>query len=118
MGTFYVTIQVADRFRERYVNVDALVDTGSSYTSLPEGMLDELAIERDEIRQFELADNRIVEYPLGETRVRVEGREKTVPVVFAPDDTMPLVDATTLEILGLGIDPILGKLVPVNALRK
>ena len=81
-------------------------------------MLDELAIERDEIRQFELADNRIVEYPLGETRVRVEGREKTVPVVFAPDDTMPLVGAITLEILGLNIDPILGKLVPVNALRK
>ena len=28
MGTFYVTIQVADRFRERYVNVDAMIDTG------------------------------------------------------------------------------------------
>ena len=41
MGTFYVTIQVADRLRERYVNVDAMVDTGSTYTSLPESLLAE-----------------------------------------------------------------------------
>ena len=118
MGTFYVTIQVADRFRERYAHIDALVDTGSTYTSLPEGLLDELGIDKDEVRQFELADNRIVEYPLGETRVRINDREKTVPVIFAPDDATPLVGATTLEILGLGIDPIAEELVPVIALRK
>ncbi len=118
MGTFYVSIQVADRFNERYANVDALVDTGSSYSSLPEGLLGELGIDREETRQFELADNRIVEYALGETRVRIEGREKTVPVMFAPDDTMPLVGATTLEILGLGIDPLAERLVPVNALGR
>ena len=118
MGTFYVTIQVADPFREQYANIDALVDTGASYTSLPGNFLDELGIERDEIRQFELADNRIVEYPLGETRVRIERRERTVPVMFAPDDTVPLVGMTTLEILGLGIDPLSETLVSVNALGR
>ena len=56
MGTFYVTLQVADRFRERYVQVDALVDTGSTYTSLPESLLDDLGIEREESALFELAD--------------------------------------------------------------
>ena len=118
MGTFYVSIQIADRINERYANIDALVDTGSSYSSIPENLLDELGIEREETRQFELADNRIVEYHLGETRVRIEGREKTVPLMFAPNDTMPLVGATTLEILGLGIDPLSETLVPVNALGR
>ena len=118
MSTFFITMQVADRFNERYANIDALVDTGSSYSSLPEGLLEELGIVREETRRFELADNRIVEYNLGETRVRIEGREKTVPVMFAPNDTMPLVGATTLEILGLGIDPLAEKLVPVNALGR
>ena len=118
MGTFYITIQVADRFRERYANIDVLVDTGASYTSLPENVLTELGIEQETIRSFELADNRIVEYPLGETRVRINDREQTVPVMFAPDDTMPLVGATTLEILGLGIDPLAETLVPVNALGR
>jgi len=118
MGTFYVAIQVADRFRERHVSVDAMVDTGSTYTSLPESLLAELGIEREESDIFELADSRLVEYGMGETRVRLEGRELTVPVIFAADDAVPLVGMTTLEILRLGIDPVAEKLVPVNGLRK
>jgi len=118
MGTFYISCQVADRFRERYISVDALVDTGSSHTSLPESLLVELGIEREGMLRCELADNRVVEYPVGETRLRIEGLERTVPVLFAPDDEMPLLGATTLEILGLGIDPIAETLVPVNGLRK
>lgn len=118
MGTFYVTIQVADRFRERYVNVDAMVDTGSTYSSLPESLLEELGIEREETDVFELADNRLVEYDLGDIRLRLEGREHYVPVIFAPDNTTPLVGAVTLEILRLGIDPVAEKLVPVTAFRK
>ena len=118
MGTFYVTIQVADRFRERYVNVDAMIDTGSTYTSLPESVLDDLGIERDETDLFELAENRLVEYDIGDIRLLLENRERYVPVIFAPDDATPLVGATTLEILRLGIDPVAERLVPVTALRK
>ena len=118
MGTFYVTFQVADRFRERYVNVDAMVDTGSTYTSLPETLLEGLGIEREETDVFEMADNRLVEYDMGETRVRLEDRELTVPVIFAADGAVPLVGMTTLEILRLGIDPVAEKLVPVTAFRK
>ena len=118
MGTFYVTIQVADRFRERYVNVDAMVDTGSTYTSLPESLLEELGIEREETDVFEMADNRLVEYDLGDIRLRLEGREHYVPVIFAPDNATPLVGAATLEIMRLGIDPVAEKLVPVTAFRK
>ena len=118
MGTFYVTIQVADRFRERYVNVDAMVDTGSTYTSLPETLLEELGIEREETDVFEMADNRLVEYDLGDIRLRLEGREHYVPVIFAPDNATPLVGAVTLEIMRLGIDPVAEKLVPVTAFRK
>ena len=64
------------------------------------------------------ADNRLVEYSMGETRLGLENRERSAPIMFAPDDTTPLVGATTLEILRLGIDPIREQLVPVNALRK
>ena len=118
MGTFYVTVQVADRFRERYFNVDAMVDTGSTYTSLPESLLEELGIEREETDVFEMADNRLVEYDLGDIRLRLEGREHYVPVIFAPDNATPLVGAVTLEILRLGIDPVAERLVPVTAFRK
>ena len=113
-----MTIQVADRFRERYVNVDAMVDTGSTYTSLPETLLEELGIEREETEVFEMADNLLVEYAMGETRVRLEGRELTVPVIFAPNDSTPTVGRTTPAILGLGVDRVKRKLVPVIAMRK
>ena len=118
MGTFHVTLRVADRFRERYAHVDALVDTGSTYTALPASLLEELGIDREDVRALELADNRTVEYATGETRVGIDNREQTVLVVFAPDDADPLLGATTLEILGLGIDPVRRILVPVTGLMK
>ena len=118
MGTFYVTLGVADRFREQYINTDALVDPGSTFTSLPESLLDDLGIERENTGRFELADNRVVEYPIGETRLRLDSQEGTVRVMFAPADEIPLIVATTLEILMLEIDPVAEKLVPVIALRK
>jgi clan AA aspartic protease len=118
MSTFHVTLGMADRFREQYVAVSALVDTGATYTAVPESLLDGLGIEREEIRRFRIADNRVVEYPMGETRLRLEGREFTAPVIFAPDDATPLVGMTTLEILGLGVDPVEEKLVPVIALGR
>jgi clan AA aspartic protease len=118
MGTFNVMLGVAGRLRERYATVEALVDTGSTYTSLPESTLDSLGIERVEVRRFELGDNRVVEYSVGEARLRLEDREFTAVVIFAPDDASPLVGMTTLEMFGLGVDPIEQKLVPVIALRK
>ncbi len=118
MGTFYVSIWVADRFRERYVNVNAMVDSGSTCTSLPESLLAKLGIEWEETDVFEMADNRVVEYDVGETPVPMENRELTVPVIFAADDAVPLVGMTTLEILRLGIDPAAERLAPVTALRK
>ena len=99
MGIFNVTVEIADRFREQYVALEALVDTGTTYTALPGSLLDGLGIGREETRQFRVADNRVVEFPMGETRVRLEGRELTVPVIFAPDEALPLLGMTTLEIL-------------------
>lgn len=118
MGTFYVTLRVADRFRERYAHIDALVDTGATHTSLPESLLDELGIEREWVARCELADNRIIEYPMGTTRVELEGVERPVLVMFAPDDETPLVGAVTLQNLSLGIDTVAERLFPVVNLRK
>ena len=92
MSTFTVSLGITDRRRERYVTVDALVDTGATYTSLPAGVLADLGIEQVEVRRFRLADNRVVEYPLGEARLRLDGREFTAPVIFASDDGPVLVE--------------------------
>ncbi len=118
MSTFTVSLEIADRFREQHITLEALVDTGATYTSVPRGTLTGLGIEQIEIRRFRLADNRLVEYPMGEARLRLDGREFTAPVIFASDDGPALVGMTTLEIFGLGVDPIEEKLVPVIALGR
>ena len=60
-----------------------MVDTGAIYTMIPENILDELGIPRLETDIFELADDSLVEYPMGDAVVRLQGRMRSVPVVFA-----------------------------------
>ena len=35
MGTFQVAIEIGDPYGQRYETVDALVDSGATYTSMP-----------------------------------------------------------------------------------
>jgi len=65
LGTFTVSIQVGDLAGQRFVDIEALVDTGSTYTVLPKDMLDQLGIEQEGQRSFELGDDRVVQYPIG-----------------------------------------------------
>ena len=120
MGTFFVTVlEVADQFSEsRYVHRRRSSRYRVYLHRRSPKPTDGLGIEREEVRRFRIADNTVVEFPMGETRLRLEGREFTAPVIFAPDDATPLVGMTTLEILGLGVDPIEEKLVPVVALGR
>ena len=118
MDTFTHLIHIVNLSGGEFAEVEALVDTGTTYTSLPAGVLNRLSVEQEGYRRFELADNRIVEYPIGYVRVQLNGNEAIVLVVFAPEDTSPLIGATTLENLSLGVDPVNQRLVPVPALMK
>ena len=118
MGTFTAHIEVGDLAGVQVIEVEALVDTGSTYTALPSDFLTQVGVAQEGTRRFELADNQIVEYPVGQARIRLEGSGLVVLVVFAPPDSAPQLGATTLETFGLGVDPIGQKLVPVTALLK
>ena len=118
MGTFSVPIEVGDILGARFVGVDAVVDTGSTYTCLPGSVLSGLGIAVSERRPFELADDRIVQYDIGDARLRLDGREHFVVVVFGPEGSSPLLGATTLELFGLGVDPVARRLILVTGLMK
>ena len=118
MGTFTVSVQIGDLGGRQFTEVEALVDTGTTYTTLPINIVAQLGIEEHGVRRFELADNRIVEYPVGYARIQVEGQDTITQVVFAPENTTPLLGATTLQLLSLGVDPVNHRLIPVPALMK
>ena len=117
MGTFTVALTLEGPTGES-ARVDALVDTGSTYAVIPASLLDRLGVLRRDRMSFRLADERMVDYDLGETVADIDGRRMTVPVVFGPDDAEALLGAVTLEIFGMSADPVNQRLVPVPGLLK
>jgi clan AA aspartic protease len=118
LGTFSVPLEVGNLAGGSFVQIDALVDTGATYTVLGGDLLESLGVEPVDRRSFQLADERVVDYDVGEVRLRQEGSEYTVLVVFAPAGTSALLGATALEAFGLSVDPINKRLMPVPALLK
>ena len=113
MGTFSVTIEAGDPQGQRFRAVEALVDTGASYTTLPASILRDLGVSPHGHRPFLLAMGGTVTRDIGRTWVRIDGRVEMTIVVFADEGALPLLGAVTLEEFGLGIDPVAKKLIPV-----
>ena len=116
MGTFREPIQLANPHRPKQViSVEAIVDTGATYTWIPEELLKRLGIRAQEVRPLKIASGKVIRRKLGWALVTV--RDKTVPspVLFGDKASEVLLGAITLEELGFGVDPIHRTLVPAMA---
>ncbi|MFQ5873926.1 MAG: retroviral-like aspartic protease family protein [Dehalococcoidia bacterium] len=116
MGTFRVTFEVGNPQGSRFETMEALVDTGASYTGVPASMLRGLEVVPTLRRPFLLADGRPIEREMAETRVRLDGQELTTLVVFGDEGTRALLGAYALEGFGLAADPVNRRLIPVHGL--
>lgn len=115
MGIFFAEMEVGNPQGTRYEPVNALVDSGATYNILPKSMLERLDVRPTERGSFVIADGSRITREMGETRVRLDAREYTVPVIFGEDHTQPLLGAVTLEVFRLAIDPAGRRLVPTDA---
>jgi clan AA aspartic protease len=113
MGTFFVTMEIGDPQGDRFESIEALVDTGATYTSLPTSLLQRLGIEPREKLTFIQADGTEFERDIGQTWARVDGKSVITIVIFAEEDAPPLLGAYTLEGVRLAADPVDRRLVPV-----
>ena len=116
MSTFYVTIEVGDLEGLRFEPVEALADTGASYTRAPRSTLLGLGIRPERRWPFRIADGREVEYELGQALVRIQGQRLVRVVVFGEEGSEPLLGADTLQGFGLAVDPVGHRLIPVPGL--
>jgi len=82
VGTFRVTLEIGDARGERYQQVSTLVDTGAAYAWIPASTLEGLGLEPSFRLSFILADGRVIERDVTETRVRLDGQGRTTIVVF------------------------------------
>ena len=115
MGTFHVTIEVAAGPEGPFEQMDAMVDTGATFTVAPASALHRLGVEPTRRAGFVLADGSRTERDAGWMVIRVDGQESPSPVVFGDEGAIPLLGAVTLEVLLLGVDPVAQRLVPVDA---
>ena len=96
--------------------LDALVDSGSTYTFIPRPVLGRIGVDVVGQHPFRLANEERVFYDVGWARVRLEDSEAITLVVFGDPNAMPLLGAHALEGLGLAVDPVNQRLIPVDAL--
>jgi predicted aspartyl protease len=115
VGTFRIQIEIGDPTGQRFESVEALVDTGATYTTLSASLLARLEVVPHTRDAFILADGRRVERDIGRTWVRVDGRAELTLVVFGDPDSPSLLGAYTLEGLRLAADPVGRRLIPVPA---
>ncbi len=112
MSTFAWPVRLTSLDGERAVDVDAIVDTGSDFTTLPRSALTGIGIEPAGSRQFRLADNRLIEREWGHAWATIDGESVITLVLFGDDDSPSIIGAYTLEGLALAVDPLAQRLVP------
>ena len=106
------TLYAQDGIRSRTLH--GTVDTGASFTVVPETVLDELGIERGERLLFSLADGSIQELYIGYALMEIAGRSETVTVVFGSSSRKILIGAESLVELRLAVDLVNERLLPVD----
>jgi clan AA aspartic protease len=115
VGHVWVRARVSDESGSKSAEVEALVDTGTTLTVIPRRLAEELGLRVTGRTEVETAAGRIV---LERTRVRLEleGREEIVPALISDVIDKVLISVTALEVLGLQVDPLTGRLKEWTAL--
>ena len=115
MSIFRYPLEVGGPETIEFDRVDAVLDNDATFTVVPSSILHRLGVESTETVRFRLADGNTIERSIGETQVRVEGKEFSTIVVFGDDETA-LLGVYTLERALLAVDPVGQRFVPTDAL--
>jgi large subunit ribosomal protein L1 len=116
VDNFTYTFEAGSPDRSRFVEVEALVDTGATFCRLPGSLLQELGHEQTGRERFRLGDGRIVECDLADVPVRIGDRVRTTTCLWDENDGQPILGAVALEQFLLAVDPAGQRLVPVEGL--
>ena len=117
MGLTSETVTVRpSRSSRRKAQVEFLVDSGAVYSLVPANILRKLGLRPYRMVTFSLADARKIKRKVGDAYFEIDGRRGPAPVIFGEKGDEPLLGVTTLESLGLVLDPFKRKLLPMRML--
>ncbi|GAB6944857.1 aspartyl protease family protein [Vulcanisaeta sp. JCM 14467] len=109
MGHVWVSARIGNVDLSRVVEVRALVDTGATLTVIPRSLANELGLAVTGKSRVETGAG-IIEVDRSRAWVEIEGRGEVVPVLVSDIIDKVLIGVTTLEVLGLEVDPVTGRL--------
>ena len=89
-----------------FEELDFLVDTGARLSVVPREVLEGLGLRPHSHMTFTLADGSHIERDVGNAGFEFEGRKGASPVIFGEEGDATVLGVTTLEGLGLYVDPV------------
>jgi len=114
MGYVKIKAIVGSPDRARLKEVEFLADSGSWYMVLQPAIVEELKLSPAATRTMVLADGRKYEAPLVVLYVRALDRE-SIALAAVADTPEPLLGISTMEDLGIALDPSTGEATKVRA---
>ncbi len=93
-----------------------LVDSGATYTLLPNDVWHAIGLRPKRLMEFRLADGTAIERQVSECHINLPQGEGYTPVILGEPGDEALVGVITLEILGLVLNPFTRELQPARML--
>ena len=112
MGMTKIMAKVSKGSQSR--EVEFLVDSGATYTLLPEKVWRKFKLKPIREVTFSLADGTTIKRKISEARLEYKGLYGTTPVILGEKDDEALLGVLTLETLGLVLNPFTRELVSMK----
>ena len=117
MGITTAILRVREhRKAEKFEDVAFLIDSGVVYSVVPGRILDRLGIEPYREMSFSLADGTTIKRKVSSAYFELEGEGGPAPVVYGEEGDSAILGATTLESIGLVLNPFTRTLHPMRML--
>lgn len=116
MGHVETEVKIGNLKGDKIIRVKALVDTGSTFTVIPEDIARELNLPVTGERMKVLTARGYDELELTHAIIEINGKRRIVPILVSRGIDRVLVGVITLEAMQLRVNPLTEKLEEYTAL--
>jgi len=117
MGYVKVKVKIRNIHKpELEAEMELLADTGAIYTIVKRERLQRLDVKPRGKRRFKTADGRVIEREVGAAEIEIKGQSAYSVVILGEESDTEVLGVTSLEELGLQVDPTTGELKPLELL--
>jgi aspartyl protease family protein len=116
MGQIEVELGIGNLEGEKLIKVKALVDTGATFTIIPESIIKELNLTLAGEKVRVSTAKGYDELDLTHALLQIDGKRRIMPVLLSRHIDRVLLGVITLEVMQLRVNPTTGKLEEYAAL--